>query len=63
VDKVKFFKTQQSHWAYVAFFVELGCMAVGAYYSWVASVAVMVAVLTQAGWQCYLEEQAKAKES
>lgn len=59
MSKQKFFHVNQSPAAYLAFAGEIACMAVAASYSWVAAIAVFVAICIQAGWQVYLEEQIK----
>ena len=54
-----FFQVHQTPVAYIFFGVEAACAAVGFYFSWVAGCAVLVAILAQAGWQVYMQEQLK----
>lgn len=58
-DKELLFKVNRTPAAYIAFGVEFSCMAVAASFSWIAGVAVLVAIFTQACWQAYLEEKRK----
>lgn len=58
-DKELLFKINRTPAAYIAFGVEFACTAVAAYFSWIAGVAVLVAIFTQACWQVYLDEKKK----
>lgn len=58
-EKLRLFRVNRTPAAYVALTVEIACVATAAHFSWIAGVAVFVAICTQATWQLYLEEKMK----
>ena len=57
-----YFRAQRSPQAFIAFSVELACVAIAWSFSWVAGVAVIVSVFTQSAWSLWLQEQEKKLE-
>lgn len=58
-EKLRLFRVNRMPAAYVAFAVEIACIATAAHFSWIAAIVVVVAIFTQTAWQIYLEEKMK----
>ncbi len=48
--------------AYIAFAIEVACAATCFYSSWWAGLACIIAIITQAAWQFYMEANVEEEE-